>query len=181
MASKRGKTGPKRLDIGEMRQALRDRRVWTGLGVVRQFPGESSHYEELTGEDADLLVDVELMPNGERVLCRTAWTYGAWSIPPVGAEVAVLIPEGDFDADPIIVAVLTAPDGLAALATKADVTAIWEYLMAQFSALTGHTHTSSAPGNQTVGVTTVAAPSPPLGIPNVAPAEPVGTTILKGK
>lgn len=112
-SSKRGRRGAKRLDIAEVKKALRDRRLWSGLGVVRRFPGETAHYEIEVDDQPDVLVDVELVPNGERVFCRLGIAVGAvWKIPPVDTEVAVLIPEGDFDADPIIVAVLEAPPDL---------------------------------------------------------------------
>jgi hypothetical protein len=99
--------------MAQIRQSMRDGKAWTGLGVVRQFPGESSHFDI---EGAEVLVDVELVPNGERILCRLAAAGGGgyWTIPAIGEEVAVVIPEGDVEADPVIVGTLSdAPAGVA--------------------------------------------------------------------
>jgi hypothetical protein len=105
------------LDINALREALADGRVWTAIGRVSRFDGEPAHFEIFpasAGERADVIVDVELFPQGERVACRLAGAGALWAIPPVGAEVAVLVPTGDYEADPIIVGVLGFPgDGLA--------------------------------------------------------------------
>ena len=102
----RSRKGAKRLDMAEVRSALKDGRLWATLGVVRKFPGESSHYEIL---DDGVIVDVELMPNRERVACRlgTDGGGGVWRVPPEGTEVAVLVPHGDLDTDPIITATVS--------------------------------------------------------------------------
>lgn len=111
--SKRGKRGAKRLDLAVLREALKDGKVWSGLGVVTLFQGETSHFEIIAeeGVNVDILVDVELMPNREKVACRLGQGGGGgvWKIPAVGVEVAVLIPQGDLGADPIIVATLDSP------------------------------------------------------------------------
>jgi hypothetical protein len=110
MATKRERAGAKKLDLGVIRQAMMDNRVWSGMGVVRLFEGETSHYQiDTTAGVADIMVDVELAPNGERLVCRLSGAAGVWRIPAVGTEVAVIIPEGDFDADAIIVAELSHP------------------------------------------------------------------------
>lgn len=115
MAS-RTRKGSKRLDMAQLREALKDGRLWTALGVVTKFPGESSHFEILEGDGGtDVMVDVEFMPNRERVSCRlgTDGGGGVWRIPPVGTEVAVLIPMGDLDMDAIITATVSdAPEQL---------------------------------------------------------------------
>lgn len=101
----------KKLPLDSIKEALADGRVWVALGVVTLFEGETSHYEL---EDGDLLVDVQLVPNGEPLLCRLGTGHGIWAIPPVGAEVLVALPEGDFEANPVIVGVLisSVPNGL---------------------------------------------------------------------
>lgn len=88
----------------------------TYLGVVRKFPGETSHYEILIDENGnrDIMVDVELVPRSERVLCRMGFGHDQiFKIPRVNQEVAVLVPSArgaliadELDFDPIIVGVL---------------------------------------------------------------------------
>lgn len=110
MFSKRRRARGKAIDMAQVKSALRDGKAWTSLGVVRQFPGESSHFE-IDGDD--VLVDVELVPSNERVLCRLAAAGGGgfWTVPAVGEEVAVLVPEGDIEADPIILGTFSTPPG----------------------------------------------------------------------
>jgi hypothetical protein len=101
--------GAKRIDVSELRGLFRDNRFSTSLGVVTQFDGETSHFD-LEGDD--VLVDVELAPGRERVFCRLGAIAGGagrgvWAIPPVGTEVAVLVPRGELGMDPVIVATLS--------------------------------------------------------------------------
>lgn len=96
--------------MSAVRAALTDRRVWCGLGIVYKPDGEASHYE--IDEDIGVLVNVELMPNQEPLLCRlgglgSGGTHGVWRIPPVGTEVAVAVPGGDIGGDTIIIGVLS--------------------------------------------------------------------------
>lgn len=108
------RTGAKQADMAALRRAFADNRLRTALGVVRKFPGESSHFEIDTTNGRDVLVDVELQPNSERVLCRLGFGQdGVYRIPAEGREVAVIIPSDpqslisdDLDGDAIIVAVL---------------------------------------------------------------------------
>lgn len=103
----RGTKG-KRVDLAALRGAFADGRIETAVGVVTKPDGEADHFEII---DGDVLVDVEIMPKGELVLCRLGVTgggpgFGVWAIPRVGTEVAVLIPNGEVDADAMIVATL---------------------------------------------------------------------------
>lgn len=116
-SSQKANYGARKLSRDVMAQAVRDKRVWVDVGVVRLFDGETSHFE-LDGED--LLVDVEIGAEAAPTLCRMA-TYaggvggGVWRVPPVGTEVLVAVPMGDYDADPVIVAVLPSgalPEGI---------------------------------------------------------------------
>lgn len=121
--SKRGVRGGKRLEVNQLRDLIARTPMMTALGVVRLFPGESSHFEINTenGEN-EILVDVELIPGGERVLCRLGFgNDGVYRIPRVDSEVAVLIPyspqsliKDSLDFEPIIVGVLdtSAPSAL---------------------------------------------------------------------
>lgn len=109
LGSKRGARAARRANMAEIRAALEDGKVWTGLGVVFA-PDGGSHYE--VDADIGVLVHVELMPAREPLLCRLGGlgeggTRGVWRIPPVGTEVAVLIPSGELDDDPMIVGVLS--------------------------------------------------------------------------
>lgn len=193
-ASKRGRRGAKTLDLAQLKAALRDGKFWTGLGVVRVFPGETSHFEIVLTGEAEPGVDlmVELASNGERLVCRLGATGGTWRIPAPGTEVAVLIPEGDLESDPIVVAILEDPPGLLgetniviaapggsevliydgsgtpeSLATKADLQAFKNIYDTHTHACTGTTGGGGSPG-------VAAAPVTP------APT-PAGTSVLKAK
>lgn len=181
---KRGKA----LDLSIWRAALKDGRVWTKLGRVTQFEGEDSYYE--WDSNGELLIDVELSGTQERCFCRYASPFGFWVIPPAGTEVIVGVPDGDLDADPVILGciskngisslatagkiVIAVPDGTQveirtqsgtaqALATKADVQAVRD-------ALDGHAHTY-IPGPSGTATTTL----------NPSVPSPTGTTVLKGQ
>jgi len=114
--SKRPKRGKRRLDLSGMKKALQDDRVWTKLAVVTTDDDSGSHFE-LDGED--LLVEVELIPGEERLTARMGLggnNAGLFLIPPVGTEVVLLIPDGEFDCGPCIVGILSTgamPGGLA--------------------------------------------------------------------
>jgi hypothetical protein len=115
-ASKRPRHLKRRLDITAMREALADGKCWTCLGVVVSRDG--SHYEI---SDGDVLVELDLMPGEQSITARMGAAgggqgIGIWYIPPVGSEVAVIMPDGDFAFSPIIVGVLSSgslPDGVA--------------------------------------------------------------------
>ncbi len=101
MAGRRGVRGAKRPDNNQMRAWMASQELTTSLGVVRKFPGETSHFEIDTDNGTnEILVDVELMPSGTRVLCRLGFgNDGVYKIPRVDSEVAVLIP---YDSSSII-------------------------------------------------------------------------------
>lgn len=95
----------------------------TSLGVVRKFPEHASHFEIDTENGTnEIMVDVELIPSGTRVLCRLGFgNDGVYRIPRVGSEVAVLVPydsssliKDSLDYEAIIVGVLNvnAPSAL---------------------------------------------------------------------
>lgn len=189
MFANKHKRPGRRLDMAEFREALRDDRTWCGLGLVVK---RSEHFFI---EDNDVLVEVDLMPHGQPLLCRLGAVaggpgQGVWAIPPVGSEVAVLIPEGELDADCMIIATLssgTLPDGLnenvtvivakqggnvlvhdgsandaRPMATKADIDTLTTWIAA-------HVHSGGVlPGDLT-------------GVPNAAPPPAIGTMTLKAK
>lgn len=184
----------RRFDVTALRDALADGKVHVSLAIV-VLEG-SSHFEVVEG--ADVLVDVELQPSGVRCSARLAGN-GVYAIPPVGAEVVVLVPDGELEAGPVIVArsgeapdglgattlVIVAPaggqvlvhDGAAAdaqtLALKADVDALKATVAAHKTVFDAHTHILAL----TSGTGTAAVPA----VPMATPADPVGTAVLRAK
>ena len=115
-ATSNGRKSSRKLPLDTIRDVLADGKVWTSLGIVTRFPGETSHYEI---DSEDVLVDVQLIPDKQPILCRLAAGMGAgrgvWFIPSVGTEVIVILPMGEIEADPVIVGCLstgTVPDGI---------------------------------------------------------------------
>jgi hypothetical protein len=113
---KRRRGGAKRLDLAPLKEILKDRRCWTCMGTVVVPEGESSHFEIITTDgQQDVLVDVETQPEGLDLTARLN-DAAIWRIPNVGDEVAIVIPAGELDFMPIIVATCasgTLPDGVA--------------------------------------------------------------------
>jgi hypothetical protein len=108
---KRGSKAAKRVDLTDLREALMDRRLHAALGVVVVPPGASSHWS-FHGDKEDVIVEVETMPEGLDLSCRLGTfaggpSAGLWRVPAVGDEVAVLLPNGQMDFMPTIVAVLS--------------------------------------------------------------------------
>lgn len=198
---KRKRKGRKRLDLTDLKHALRDRRCWACLGTVIVPEGESSHFElvEQDGALVDILVDVVTHPGQVELTCRLnsgGNGQALITIPAVDDEVIVIVPEGQIDFAPTIVAHLAsggipnpggqgpAPSrtvivngevlvhdgsgGAVELALKSDVSTLKGELDVHI-----HTTTATIGGGATVGVI-----SPPTNAPYTAPA---GTTILKAK
>jgi hypothetical protein len=108
---RRVKPSASRIDLSVMREALKDGRVWSALGVVRA--DASGNFYELTEDD--VLVEVELEPSGQKITARLGAMAGGpgrgvWAIPPIGTEVAVMVPNGEYELGPIIVATLSSND-----------------------------------------------------------------------
>ncbi len=106
-----------------MRSMIGQQQMTTSLGVVRKFPEHESHFEVDTENGTnEIMVDVELIPSGTRVLCRLGFgNDGVYRIPREGSEVAVLVPydsssliKDSLDYEAIIVGVLNvnAPSAL---------------------------------------------------------------------
>lgn len=108
----RPKRPVKRLDMAELRHLLRDRRMWTVLGVVTAPDDGGDHYEVHTneaGKVVDITVEVVTRPVQIDLTCRlkgVGASAGVVSIPDVGDEVVVEIPDGEIDFMPSIVTVL---------------------------------------------------------------------------
>jgi hypothetical protein len=113
----RNRHGHKPADLSQLREALSDDRVWSAVGVVRAREGADSHFEIA---DGDVLVDVDLSPEGSPTWCRLGSAAGiegggVWRVPNPDTEVIVVQVAGDSRVMPAIVATLssgTAPSGL---------------------------------------------------------------------
>jgi len=202
-APKRRRGGAKRFDPSGLQawiEALMARKQYATLATV-VAPDGGSHYELVAGDGdtlAAILVEVETMPDRVPLTCTLAeW---GWLIPDVGDEVVVIIPSGQIDFQPVIVAIrqLSIPNptgqgpapgrrvivadevlvhdgsgGAESLALKTDVVDVWDYIDKQFDNLAGHTHPVA--GSTTwPPVTATTLPPPTIG-------SPTGTDILKGK
>ena len=101
MIKRRSRKGAKRPDVQAIRAMVGSQQMTTCLGVVRKFPGETSHFDiDTENGDHEILVDVELIPSGTRTQCRLGFgSDGVYKIPPENAEVAVLLP---YDASSLI-------------------------------------------------------------------------------
>ncbi len=201
---KRGNRPTKRLDLTDMRHLFRDGRVWSGLGVVIA-PDGGPHWRiepNGSGDPFDITVEVEIMPSQVHVTARLR--AGMWEVPDVGDEVAILIPAGEIDFQPIVIATLSSgsvpavqgPEpgrilivkgevlvhdgtgGAVALALKSDVDAQRSWVAAQFSGSNGHVHVVA--GAATTTMITVADPAATPPTPSTPPAS-IGTTVLKAK
>ena len=107
----RRKQGGKKLDLSDLKRAMRDTRLWTAAGVIFKPEDASSHFEiiEVDGVKTDVLVEVELQPSRLDVTCRLGSAFGGpgfglWDIPPEGAEVEVTLADGELDFEPVITA-----------------------------------------------------------------------------
>lgn len=178
-ASKRAKHAGRRLDLSAMKEALQDGRIHTAFGLVTDIDADGQHFE-LDGDD--LLIEVEIVPNGSRItarmgVCGGGPSAGIWFIPPVGSEVALLIPDGSLDAGPIIVGVLSSgavPSGIAVGVTViANSSKVLVHdgsggavPLVKMAAYAAHTHPTG---------------TGPSGPPNNAGASSSYTSILEGK
>lgn len=104
----RSKKASKRIDLSDIREVLKDRRMWAGLGVVVAPTDGSPHWRIETddsGTAIDILVEVVIQPDQIPITARL--TAGMWTVPAIDEEVAILIPAGQVDFQPIIVGILS--------------------------------------------------------------------------
>lgn len=106
----------RRLPVAELRELVRDHRSWCRLGLVYE-PDSGSHYELVVEGSTlvDVLVEVEIVPDRIPLTCRLSSVAGGsgigiWTIPAVGDEVIVAVPDGDIAFAPTIVALLSTGD-----------------------------------------------------------------------
>ncbi len=107
---KRARHGKRRLDLSAVREALRDRRIYSALAIVTK--GANGIHYEIDEDEGDILVEVVTVPDGIALTARLGAVAGAagagvYAIPPVGTEVAVMVPAGDLHFSPVIVATLS--------------------------------------------------------------------------
>lgn len=196
---KRSRGGAKRLDLTDMRELFKDRRMWTGVGIVTAPEGEE-HWEivqNTDGDDVGVLVEVVLQPSLTPVTCRLA--AGIFDVPDEGDEVGVILPEGAADFMPVIVCRLSraassfptaqqpqpghivivrdqvlvhdGSGGAVALAKASELQAVSDDM---------YSHIHAASGSPTTkAIAEFTLPDPP-GLPLEQPNTP-GTTVLKGK
>jgi hypothetical protein len=198
----------KRFDPAALRELVDEGRVHAARALVVQEG--SSHFEIVDG-GADVLVDVEIQPSGVRCTARLGGLGGGpgrgiWAIPPVGAEVVLLVPDGELEAGAVIVAcestgavpsgldattyVICAPAGgkvlvhdgssgdAVPLATKADVDALKATLDDVKIAHDTHVHVLTIAAASGSGGTGTAAP-PVIKAPT--PPAMSGTSVLRAK
>lgn len=182
----RGQRPSKRLDLSDMRQLFRDTKLWCAIGIVTVEPGQTQHFE-IT--DSCVVVDVVLQPSLQPVTCRLSSSM--WAIPDVGAEVLVLVPDGQVDFLPTIIDNFSAPPttqgpavgtvvivggqvivhdgngGAVALAKASELNALAH-------TYNTHTHPVSTTGTATAQTGTAAATT------STQPDQP-GTSVLLGK
>lgn len=199
---KRGRAPVKRLDLTDMRELFRDRRVWSGIAIVAAPDDGEDYFEIVTnaeGTAIDITVECVLQPSEVPITCRLP--AGVFDVPDEGDEVGVILPMGELDFMPIIVCRLSrnipttqgpAPGriaiikgevvvhdgagGAVSLALKSDSDATNERLEDHIGVFNAHLHPASA------GTT-----SPPLAgthddslITNPVPTAE-GTSVLLGK
>lgn len=180
-------------------EALMARKQYAVLARTVRPSATEEHYELVLvdGVLVDITVEVETIPDRVPLTCSLG-TGDRW-IPQLGDTVVVVLPSGQIDFVPTIVAVLPAqipnPDGqgpalgrrilvadevlvhdgtggAVPLALKSDVDAVNDRVAALQSAHNGHAH---------IGVTTGVGTSGTPATPANTTASTVGTTVLKGK
>lgn len=110
--STRARVKAKRLDMATVRASMGRQPAWVYLGIVVKPADQTSHWSMDTDETGGPLIWVQFQPTQEEVECRLGGLGGGpgdgvWRIPPIGTEVMVLTVDGDLNADPAIVAVLS--------------------------------------------------------------------------
>lgn len=105
--------GAKRLPAEDLRELLKDGRLWVVRGTVFVPPGATTHWR-LDRDKAgkrEVLVEVETAPHKHDLTCKLATSGGGglWHVPAVGTQVLVEVPDGEVDDEPVIVGVLEEP------------------------------------------------------------------------
>lgn len=202
----RARHGSKRLDVSQLRDLLKDHRLWVSLGIVSTPEDGGQHWELVPGADGstDINVEVLLAPSNVSVTARlggAAGGAGIWQVPPLGAEVVVNFPDGRLDWMPVIVAQLSTgnvpnPNGQGPSPTNLVIAvqpgskvfvhdgtggaaelATKADLEAHVSWAQSHRHAGLLGGTGSAAALTSAPASSPAGTSD-PPPEPVGTEVL---
>jgi phage baseplate assembly protein gpV len=95
-------------ELSDLRELLVDGKVHAQLGVVVK-PTSDPHWRKITGKGGrtDIVVEVETSPLGYDLTCRLTSEAGGhgmglWRVPAVGAEVLVVLPDGELEFMPTI-------------------------------------------------------------------------------
>jgi hypothetical protein len=105
---KRSGTGAKRLDLTDLRELLKDRRVWSAVGRVVMPEGATQHWQIVAHEGAnvDIEIEVVLQPSQVPVTARLRGG-GWWEVPALNDEVALLVPDGQLEFMPLVIGSLS--------------------------------------------------------------------------
>lgn len=203
----RQRKSTKRLDVALLRDVVLSGRPFScRLGVISD-PDDDGQYYEIVADDSggvdDVLVEIELIPERTAITARlTSPTAGAgrgiWSIPAIGEEVVVAIPDGRIEFTPAVVGYFSTGSvpggeqgvatqrtivvdsevlvhdgagGAVPLATKSDVEEVRSKLLAH-----GHDDPASGVTSKPNSGTVSPPASSPLTVDEIQ-----GTTILKAK
>jgi hypothetical protein len=184
---KRSRPGTRRLNLADLREVLKDGRQWVALGIVTDIDGNGAVQFDTNDDGSlrDILVDVVTQPGQEELICRLAGlsSTGVVTCPNEGDEVAVLVPEGQTDFQPTIIAVLSSqaipnPSGQGPAVNRTVIVSGEVFIhdgaggaqrLATLAELQGHIHPTP------VGPTDVALPSTQQGDPII------GTQTLQAK
>lgn len=177
------------------KQMLEDERIWGVAARVAVHRGEVTHFALSEGQ---LHVSLITLSHNQEIwaLLQGAFRSGAgmWRIPDVGTEVFVMWNDGDFEGDGYIAGFYgQAPDNMtenvtlildgkvkimspggvsSSIPTMEDLQRLYDYVNAQFSTASGHTH--AVVGGSTTTITL--APGAPM-----PPDDPVGTSVLEAE
>jgi hypothetical protein len=192
------------MGIANLKELLRDERIWCIAARVDLHDGQTSHFE--TNDEGDVIVSVRTVIHDQQIwanldsMAGGSDGSGVWHIPDPGTEVVICFDQGDFEGEAYIVGRTSggrAPQGLTSgtifilgnnvqvrspsgvankLPTFDDLSNLKDYVNAQFSSVGGHTH--AVVGGATTTTTTVASGGTP---PTHPASDPTGTTVLEAE
>jgi hypothetical protein len=114
----------KHMDMTGLAEAVRDQRQWCAFGKVGKGPNGEPHFE-IDQENQEILLSVYLQPDQQWMPCLFATAGGAGAvlvtIPEEGDQVAIIIPSGEIDFLPMVVAVVPARPLHARISTQRTV------------------------------------------------------------
>lgn len=107
--------GAKHIEMADLRNIVRDGRMWCAVALVVARDGDGTHYaivEDSNGNPVDVEIEIDVMPKREQATARLGAVSGGpgagvWKIPPAGSEVLVGIPGGQLEGSPVVLATLS--------------------------------------------------------------------------